>query len=113
MAEKITRTELAALVDQGEVTLVEALGERYFDKEHLPGAIRVDYDRLDHQASERLPDKEAAIVVYCSNIQCQNSEIAANKLVALGYENVRRYVEGKADWIQAGLPVESGVRAQA
>jgi len=33
--------------------------------------------------------------------------------VALGYENVRRYVEGKADWIEAEFPVESGVRTQA
>ena len=113
MPEKITRNELEALVDRGEVTLVEALGEQYFDKEHLPGAIRVDYDQVDHQASERLPDRDAAIVVYCSNRECHNSEIAANKLVALGYENVRRYVEGKADWIEAGLPVESGVRTQA
>jgi hypothetical protein len=27
-------------------------------------------------------------------------------LAALGYKNVREYVEGKQDWIQAGLPAE-------
>jgi hypothetical protein len=42
-----------------------------------------------------------------------NSDIAANKLVALGYTNVREYAEGNADWIEAGLPVESGVPARA
>ena len=111
MAGKITREELKGLVDQGEVTVVEALGEQYFAKEHIPGAIRVDYDQLDSQAPERLPDKDAAIVAYCSNAECRNSEMAANKLKALGYTNVRRYVEGKADWVEAGLPVESGVGA--
>jgi hypothetical protein len=26
----------------------------------------------------------------------------------MGYRNVRRYVEGKQDWREAGLPLESG-----
>jgi rhodanese-related sulfurtransferase len=41
--------------------------------------------------------------------------MAAARLVELGYTRVRDYHEGKADWIQAGLPVESGpgVRAAA
>jgi rhodanese-related sulfurtransferase len=45
-------------------------------------------------------------VTYCASLTCRNSEIAANKLIALGYTNVRDYAEGKADWIEAGLPVE-------
>jgi rhodanese-related sulfurtransferase len=37
--------------------------------------------------------------------------IAANRLVALGYTDVREYAEGIADWIDAGLPVEGEVGA--
>jgi rhodanese-related sulfurtransferase len=29
-------------------------------------------------------------------------------LAAMGYTNVRDYAEGKQDWIDAGLPVETG-----
>ena len=32
--------------------------------------------------------------------------MAARELAALGYKNVREYVEGKQDWIQAGMPAE-------
>lgn len=46
--------------------------------------------------------------MYCSNTACQNSGIAANRLTALGYTDVRKYAEGKQDWVEAGLPTESG-----
>lgn len=113
MTPKITRDELKALLDRSEVVVVEALPEQYFAKEHIPGAIRVDFDELDAQAPERLPDRDAAIVTYCASLTCRNSEIAANKLIALGYTNVREYAEGKADWIGAGLPVEASAAAAA
>jgi hypothetical protein len=29
--------------------------------------------------------------------------------VILGYQNVRDYAAGKQDWMEAGLPMESGV----
>jgi rhodanese-related sulfurtransferase len=113
MAPKITRDELQALLDRSAVVVVEALSEPRFDEGHIPGAVRVDYEQLEVQAPERLPDKDAAIVTYCANLACRNSEIAANMLLALGYTNVREYAEGKADWIEAGLPVEAGPRAAA
>jgi rhodanese-related sulfurtransferase len=111
MAPKITRDELKALLDRSQVVVVEALAEESFAKEHIPGAIRVDYEELEAQAPELLPDKDAAIVTYCASLKCRNSEIAASKLVALGYTDVREYAEGKADWIDAGLPVEAGAGA--
>ena len=111
MVEKVTREELDALVARGEVTLVHALPEAYFRKEHIPGALQLDHERVDEQAPARLPDKGAAIVTYCANLACPNSEIAANRLVALGYTNVRDYAAGIADWIDAGLPVAGEVEA--
>ena len=38
-------------------------------------------------------------------------EIAANQLVAMGYTNVRKYAEGKQDWVEAGLPLESSLKS--
>ncbi|MCI0430241.1 MAG: rhodanese-like domain-containing protein [Rhodospirillales bacterium] len=109
MVAKITRDELKAKLDRGEaVTLVEALPPRYFLDRHLPGAINLPHDQVETLAPSLLPDKEAEIVVYCSNTACQNSSIAARRLTALGYRRVRAYHEGKQDWIEAGLPVEQG-----
>ena len=113
MAEKIAREEVRRLVESGEATLIHALPEPYFRKEHIPGAVQLDHDRVEEQAPERMPDRGAAIVTYCANLACRNSEIVANRLVALGYTDVREYAEGIADWIEAGLPVEGEARAAA
>ena len=114
MVTRIGRDELQATLDRGEpVTLVEALPEPSYRKAHLPGALNLPHDRVDELASALLPDKAAAIVVYCANLPCENSGIAAARLIALGYTNVRDYAAGKQDWIEAGLPTERGLRAQA
>ena len=65
-------------------------------------------DAIRDRAPELVPDKDAEIVVYCANAPCQNSGIAAERLAQLGYARVRDYHEGKADWIEAGYPVEKG-----
>ena len=104
----ITRTELQSLIAAGDVTVVEALGPMYFEDAHLPGAINIPHTEVDRLAPELLPDREATIVVYCSNTACPNSGIAAAQLSKLGYTDVRKYAEGKDDWREAGLPLESG-----
>jgi len=109
LVRSITREELKAKLDGGEeVVIVEALGPKYYEEAHLPGAINIPHTEVDALAPELLPDKSAQIVVYCSNRACQNSPQAARRLAALGYENVYDYEEGKQDWIGAGLPTESG-----
>lgn len=108
MKVPITREELAAKIDRGQVTVVEALPALYYQDAHLPGAINLPHDEVAERAGQLLPDKQAEIVVYCSNDVCQNSTIAAKQLIELGYANVFDYEAGKQDWIDAGLPTESG-----
>lgn len=110
----ISRSEIKAKLDRGEkFILVEALPVQYYNKAHLPGAINLPHDEVDKLAPRLLPDKSQEIVVYCANTQCQSSTVAAQRLAELGYNNVREYVEGKQDWIDAGLPTESSIRAAA
>ena len=102
----ISRTDLRDLIDAGTVTVVEALPAEYYDQGHLPGAINIPHTDVRDLAPALLPDKDAQIVVYCANLPCPNSGIAAHVLGKLGYSNVRDYAEGKADWTEAGLPLE-------
>jgi rhodanese-related sulfurtransferase len=111
MTARISRRELQDEIAAGTVTVVETLGPMYYDDAHLPGAVNIPHTEVAELAPALLPDRDAAIVTYCSNTACRNSEIAAAALVALGYTNVRRYVEGKQDWVEAGLPVRSGAVA--
>jgi rhodanese-related sulfurtransferase len=107
MVKSISRDELKRAIDAGEVTVVETLRDEHFAQGHLPDAIHIHYEAVAERAPELLPDRHAAIVTYCSNTACRNSEIAANQLAAMGYANVRRYIEGKDDWREAGLPLET------
>ena len=114
MTRTISREELKAKLDRRDaVILIEALPPKYYEDKHLPGAINIPHDQVDAMAPTLLPDKAAEIVVYCSNAPCRNSGIAAQRLVELGYTNVCDYHAGKADWIEAGLPIEHGISREA
>ena len=77
-------------------------------KSGIPDA---EYVAADATVSEDAV-KGAEIVVYCANLQCPSSTQTAQALQGLGYTNVADYEAGKADWIEAGLPVESGAPAE-
>lgn len=108
----ITLDELLASLD-GDTppVLVEALPAQYYEDWHLPGAINIPHDSVDRLAPELLPDRHAPIVVYCASGPCQNSRIAAGRLTQLGYTDVRDSHEGKAEWVDASLPTETGAAA--
>ena len=111
MTGLITRDELRDAIDRGEVTVVDALPAAYYDQQHLPGALNLFVDEARDRALEVLPDRSAAIVTYCSNVACPNSEGVARVLTSLGYTNVRKYREGIQDWVEAGLPTEATASA--
>jgi rhodanese-related sulfurtransferase len=109
MTATVSRTELRAGVDADRVVLVDALPESYYIQQHLPGALNLVADEVEARAADLLPDKDAAIVVYCSNTACPNSGQVAAQLERLGYTNVRKYAEGIQDWVEAGLTTETGL----
>jgi rhodanese-related sulfurtransferase len=114
MFRHIKREEIQKhLETRAPMILIEALPEKYYRDGHLPGAIRLGHEDVRQRAAEVLPDKNAFVVVYCANAPCQNSTIAARTLDALGYTNVAEYVEGKQDWVEAGLPLEKSAVEEA
>jgi rhodanese-related sulfurtransferase len=107
MPNLISRTELLRkMLGDERPVLIEALPEKYFSHAHIPGALNVPHDQVDVLAAQVLPRKDASIVVYCASATCPNSHVAAERLTQLGYKDVQVYVEGKKDWIEAGLPVD-------
>ena len=112
MTQTISREQVQAGLEAGTLTLVDALPESYYAQQHLPGALNLVADDVDTQAPRLLPDKDTALVTYCSNPACANSGQVATKLEKLGYTNVRKYADGIQDWTEAGLPTESGLPAR-
>jgi rhodanese-related sulfurtransferase len=94
------------LENHDSFVLVDALPPMSFAHSHLPGAINLTPQDVDAVAPRRLPAKDAEIVVYCANPACESSTETAERLVALGYTNVRHYAGGKDEWRKRRLPLE-------
>lgn len=89
----------AALLDVRDAVLYAASPYR------VPGAVRVDPDRLDADLAERGIDRGRPVVVCCVADEVQSAR-TARRLRALGYAEVRILKGGLAGWSQAGLPLE-------
>jgi rhodanese-related sulfurtransferase len=99
--------ELLRKIESGEpLVLVDALPPMSYAHSHLPGAINLPPQRVDKSVARRLPDLDAEIVVYCANPECLDSVETAERLVALGYTNVRHYPGGKSEWRERAFPLE-------
>jgi rhodanese-related sulfurtransferase len=109
---EIERDELLALLDAGDVVLVDALAPLSYAGAHLPGAINIPPERVDAIAGRRIPSLDTLVVVYCAGPDCDSSVVVTERLIELGYRKVRHYAGGKEDWKRAGLPLETA-RARA
>lgn len=106
MVETISTGELEQKMENdGDFVLVDVLGEDHFEQEHLPGAVNIPLDQVGSEARERF-DEDQEIVVYCKDEECSASPKAAEKLEALGFENVLDFEAGIEGWKQAGNEVE-------
>lgn len=105
--DTITRDELQAKRERDDdFVLVNVLSAEQFAEEHIPGSVNIPLDQLEDEAPERLATDDD-IVVYCASPSCQASPKAAQRLEAMGFENVADYEGGLSDWKDGGLPTES------
>ena len=104
----ITADELRRKLERSDpFILIDALAPMVYAHSHLPGAINMPPNAVEPvRCSKRMPDLGTEIVVYCANSECDDSVATAERLLALGYTNVRHYAGGKEEWKALGLPLE-------
>jgi sulfur-carrier protein adenylyltransferase/sulfurtransferase len=72
---------------------------------YIPGAISVPRGFLEIQIEQRVPDKNAPIVLYCAG--GTRSALAAATLQQLGYTHVETANPGFVRWKDLGYPIET------
>ncbi len=101
-AHNLSTFEVKAAVESGAYIILDARGGKFFNGELIPGAKHLPANSDEAAITAVAPDKSAQIITYCSNTKCPASKKLAEKLSALGYENIKEYPEGLAGWKAAG-----------
>ena len=83
------------MVNDNNSIILDVRTEEDFSSGHIKGAILIPYDEIETKCDSILTDKERLILVYCRS--GRRSKIAAEKLVELGYSNVKEF-GGIIDW---------------
>jgi len=105
MYDYIHAEELKKKMERGEdIQVIDVLSEKSYKNKHLPGAINIPYRDIAKRKDEIDADKE--IIVYCNDMECDASPIAAKKLVKLGFEDVTDFEGGLLEWGKAGYDFE-------
>jgi len=100
----ISVEDTKALFDKGGVVFLDVRGEKEYRSGHIPGAMNIPRGLLEFVIGNKIPDKNATIVVYCKS--GGRSCLASNTLVNMGYKNIKNMDGGWKAWIGAGYPVE-------
>ena len=90
------------LEQDNSLHLWNVLTDGYFTGEMIPGSRRVPLDAIGREVSEAKSPKGEEIIVYCGGPKCPQSLQAAQKLMDLGYTNVKAYEGGLEEWKNAG-----------
>lgn len=101
--EPMGRDELRERLGHGTVTVLDVRPRTEFDAGHLPQAVCIPIDELEHRLSELPADRE--IVAYCRGPYCVFAYEAVETLRAAGRQALR-LVDGFPEWRAEGLPVE-------
>jgi rhodanese-related sulfurtransferase len=103
--------EVRELLD-GDALPIDARSLDAYLEGHLPGARSLPREQIDEQLDafrEQVPP-DRPLIIYCSGYGCPDSFVLAERLLAVGYRDVRVYEGGLPEWSNAGLPVERGQR---
>ncbi len=89
--------EFAKVIADNQVQLIDTRTEAEFNEGHIPGAINIDVNESDFEAKVgQKVDKNRPIALYCRG--GRRSKIAAERIVALGYDGITELNTGFISW---------------
>ncbi len=104
--QECTVADVVARQKQGDpFVLVDVREDSEFHAARIPGAVHIGKGVIERDIEEKIPDTNAAIVLYCGG--GYRSALAAMTLQQMGYTNVISMDGGFRGWKEAGLEVDS------
>ncbi|HBB69523.1 MAG TPA: sulfurtransferase, partial [Geobacter sulfurreducens] len=96
----IDREELRTGLTERTLIVIDVLPKEYYGECHVAGACNACVYEVTflEQVKAITADKDAAIVVYGSSGRSRDAVVAAEKLAAAGYRNVRAFTGGLHEW---------------
>ena len=104
---EVTTEELRQVLAAGKVPVLDVRSEKEYSIAHIPGSINI-YEKETDAIMQRVPDKKAALVIYCNGPYCHKVKRVGEQLVKKGYLNLKRYQLGLPVWRAFGNTVETG-----
>jgi rhodanese-related sulfurtransferase len=106
----VERDEMRKLSLNHMVLILDARPEIFYRLGHIPSALslpRDDFEKSYQVLQSTLQShRNSPLVVYCSSIDCHDSQMVADALQKLGYPHIRLFRGGWSDWESANLPEE-------
>lgn len=107
MITRVDALQAKDLIDAG-VTVLDALPEATWRREHLPTARSMPLEAFEPSVVDDLHPAEP-VLVYCFDQHCDLSARLSRRLDELGFERVHDLIGGRAAWTALGLPTEGSV----
>ena len=90
MYQQISQEDAKQIMDtESDIIILDVRTEGEYEDGHIEGAICIPNETIDEKVTDKLPDKEQTILVYCRS--GNRSKQAAQKLADLGYTDIREF----------------------
>jgi len=84
--------------DWKNITVIDARDAAQFAKEHIPGAINIEWRKIPGRRAEITKDK--MVLIYCNSGSLSAQSVFAMRL--LGWDNVKVLQDGLEGWKKKG-----------
>jgi len=97
-------------IENKEGMILDARNPEDYAEGHIPGSYLLFFYTMNeyYPKLEELLQASPALLTYCSDVHCEDSEFLANELLNLGYMPIYVYKGGIEDWKSRQMPVETG-----
>ncbi len=102
----ITPHEAQAIMDKGEIIIIDVRTEKEFRRGTIPGAMHIPRGLLEFKVHKVITDPNQKIIVFCKT--GGRGALATLRLKEMGYKYVYNIKGGFNVWKKAGLPVGRG-----